>query len=68
MILPYELSDLPPSLRLQKKFSLDTEDNAMAEKGITDIYLFDTGYNILLKEKPLKIEYMLLTVKGDMRF
>ncbi len=38
---PYELSNLPSSLRLLKIFSIDTEDNVVAEKGLTDIYLFD---------------------------
>lgn len=57
---PYKLSDFPPSLRLQKKFSLDTEDNAMAEKGITDIYLFDVDNagNIFIMKPP--------TGKGDL--
>ena len=51
---PYELSNLPASLQLQKKFSLDTEDNALAEKGITDIYLFDVDNagNIFIMRPP----------------
>ena len=57
---PYELSNLPLLLRLQKKFSLDTEDNALAEKGITDIYLFDldNAGNIFIMRPP--------TGKGDL--
>ena len=51
---PYELSNLPTSLRLHKTFSLDTEDNALAEIGITDIYLFDVDSegNIFIMRPP----------------
>ena len=64
---PYELSNLPPSLRLQKKFSLDTEDNAMAEKGITDIYLFDVDNagNIFVMRPPTGVGDLVYILSSD---
>ena len=57
---PYEISNMPSSLTLQKLFSIDTEDDSMAEKGITDIYLFDADEsgNIFIMRPP--------TSKGDL--
>lgn len=51
---PYEIRNEPSSLTLQKIFSIDTEDDSIAEKGITDIYLFnvDNTGNIYIMRPP----------------
>jgi hypothetical protein len=38
---PYSLRGEPTALMLQKILSIDTEDDSMAAKGVTDIYSFD---------------------------
>lgn len=38
---PYKLANVPSSLKLEKIFSIDSEDDITAEQGITDIYSFD---------------------------
>ena len=42
---PYKNNDAPTSLTLERAFSIDTEEDVIAAKGITDIYLFDVDIN-----------------------
>jgi len=38
---PYRLKDEPSTLNLERVITIDTEDDAVASHGVTDIYLFD---------------------------
>lgn len=38
---PYQLKGEPSTLNLEKVFTIDTEDDAVASQGVSDIYLFD---------------------------
>jgi hypothetical protein len=51
---PYRIPEELSSLRLREVFAIDTEDDSMAAKGITDIYLFDvdSGGKIYLMRPP----------------
>ncbi|MGD8535669.1 MAG: 6-bladed beta-propeller [Candidatus Aminicenantes bacterium] len=42
---PYRLKGEPSTLNLEKILSIDTEDDAVAALGVTDIYLFDVDPN-----------------------
>lgn len=59
---PYLDSDVPSNLSLYEVFSIDTEDDSIAAKGITDVYLFDVDANgnIYIMRPP--------TGKGDLVF
>ena len=59
---PYRLKDGPSTLNLERILTIDTEDDAIAAQGVTDIYLFDVDVegNVYILRPP--------TSPGDLVF
>ncbi len=64
---PYRLKGEPSTLNLEKVLTIDTEDDAVAAQGVTDIYLFDVdpGGNIYILRPPTSPGELVFKFSGD---
>jgi len=64
---PYRLKGEPSTLNLEKVLTIDTEDDAVAAQGVTDIYLFDVDANghIYILRPPTSPGELVFKFSGD---
>ncbi|UCE21508.1 MAG: 6-bladed beta-propeller [Candidatus Aminicenantes bacterium] len=64
---PYRLKDEPSTLNLEKVLSIDTEDDAVAAQGLTDIYHFDVDArgNIYILRHPIGPGELVFKFSGE---
>ena len=67
---PYRLKGEPSTLNLERILTIDTEDDAVAAQGVTDIYLFDVdpGGNIYILRPPKSPGELVYKFSGDGNF